>query len=231
MSAVRNRDPLPFFSRAAVARVLPFLVYMAFVLLADLLGRAGWAPEQLHWLYPAKIGAVVLALWYFRRDYQELRQGWPGAAAVALALVAGVLVFGLWIALTAPWMRLGSATGYAPLVNGSIDWLLAALRLGGAALVVPLMEELFWRSFLMRWLERPDFAGFDPAHIKWRAFVVTVILFAVEHDLWLSGMVAGAVYGLLYMRTRNLWVPIVAHAVTNGVLGAWIIYTANWRYW
>jgi CAAX prenyl protease-like protein len=60
---------------------------------------------------------------------------------------------------------------------------------------------------------------------------VTVILFGVEHNLWLAGMVAGVVYGLLYMRSNTLWSPILAHSVTNGLLGGWIIYTGNWGYW
>ena len=93
------------------------------------------------------------------------------------------------------------------------------------------MEELFWRSFLLRWIDSPDFDSVDPAHISWRGFVVTVILFGFEHNLWLAGIVAGAAYSILYVRYRNLWAPILAHAVTNGVLGLWIISTGNWTYW
>ena len=34
---------------------------------------------------------------------------------------------------------------------------LVAVRWIGATLVVPVMEELFWRSFLMRWFQRTQF--------------------------------------------------------------------------
>jgi membrane protease YdiL (CAAX protease family) len=44
-------------------------------------------------------------------------------------------------------------------------------------------------------------------------------------------MVAGAAYTLLYMRSGTLWAPTLAHAVTNGLLGAWILATGNWTYW
>ena len=64
-----------------------------------------------------------------------------------------------------------------------------------------------------------------------KAFVVTVLLFGFEHNLWLAGIVAGAAYGFLYVRHRTLWSPILAHALTNGLLGAWIVYTGNWTYW
>ncbi len=224
------------FSRPARARVLPFATYIAFIVLADLLGRAGWSAHELRWLYPVKIAVVAgMLAWYWRQYGElrgELRLGRLGPLALAAALAAGVLVFVLWISLNAPWMRLGTpGAGYVPLNDGQIDWLLAGLRVAGAALVVPPMEELFWRSYLMRWLESPDFEKVDPAGVKWVGFVITVILFAIEHELWLAGIVAGAAYSLLYMRLRNLWAPILAHAVTNGMLGLWIIFTANWTYW
>jgi hypothetical protein len=97
--------------------------------------------------------------------------------------------------------------------------------------VVPLMEELFWRSFLLRWLERHDFLSVAPGRVGTRAFAISTILFALEHNQWLAGAVAGAVYNALYTRSGNLWVPIVAHAVTNAALGIWILATQNWQFW
>lgn len=219
------------FDRAALPRVLPFLVYLAFILLADVLGRLGFAPAELRWLYTVKIVAVLAVLLACRRHYTELSGPLPGVAALATAVVAGVVVLVLWISLNASWMQIGSSSGFDPRVDGAIDWSLVAIRIGGAALVVPVMEELFWRSFLLRWIEAADFLRVDPARVKTKAFIVTVLLFGVEHTLWLAGMVAGAVYTLLYMRSRSLWIPIVAHGVTNGLLGAWIISTGHWTYW
>nr|WP_301549488.1 CAAX prenyl protease-related protein [Duganella sp. BJB1802] len=210
---------------------MPFLTYMVFIAVADLLARAGLTPGQLRWLYPLKIGLVALLLLRYWPEYRELRPARLGPAAAALAAAAGVLVFVLWIGLDAGWMVVGRPTGYDPRGAGALTWPLMLVRLAGAALVVPVMEELFWRSYLMRWLTAEDFAGVAPAQLKFRGFIVTVILFGVEHNQWLAGMVAGAVYGLLYMRTGKLWVAIAAHAVTNGVLGVWIIRTGSWAYW
>ena len=101
----------------------------------------------------------------------------------------------------------------------------------GAALVVPVMEELFWRSFLLRRLMAERFLAVDPGRLAAVPVVVTVLLFGVEHNQWLAGMVAGAVYTALYWHGRTLWLPVLAHAVTNAVLGGWVLATANWTYW
>jgi CAAX prenyl protease-like protein len=93
------------------------------------------------------------------------------------------------------------------------------------------MEELFWRSFLMRWIDAPDFESVAPSQLSLKSFIITVLLFGFEHNLWLAGIVAGAAYSLLYMRHRSLWSPILAHAVTNGLLGIWVVRTGNWSYW
>lgn len=52
---------------------------------------------------------------------------------------------------------MGESTGFDPRENGEIDWSFVVIRLIGAVLVVPVMEESFCRLFLMRWLHHPDF--------------------------------------------------------------------------
>ncbi|MCA1247054.1 CAAX prenyl protease-related protein [Massilia sp. MS-15] len=221
----------PLFSRAAWARILPFGAYLAFLVLGDMLERAGFARAGLRWLYPAQAATVALLLAINWRRYHELRMPLPGPAQLLAALATGALVFALWIHLDAPWMTLGNSPGYDPRGNGGIDPLLAGLRIAGAVLVVPVMEELFWRSFLMRWVDSPDFEALAPARVGLKGFLVSVLLFGFEHHLWLAGIVAGAAYGLLYMRQRNLWGPVVAHALTNGLLGAWVLATGSWSFW
>lgn len=219
------------FDRPAWARVAPFAAYLAFIAVADLLARLGASPAQLRWLYPVKIAVVLALLLAYRRHYEELRLARLGGRAAATAVAAGIGVLLLWINLNADWMTVGASAGFDPLRNGELDWRLAAVRVAGAALVVPVMEELFWRSYLMRWLASPRFQQVSPARLGWKPFVVTVVLFGFEHNLWLAGIVAGAVYSLLYMRSCNLWSPVLAHGVTNGLLGAWIISTGHWTYW
>jgi CAAX prenyl protease-like protein len=217
--------------RAAWPRILPFLAYVFFIFAADMLGRLGYDAHELRWLYPVKIAAVALLLALFWKQYEELRSTGPSPKFALIAIAAGIAVFALWISLNAGWMIIGSPDGYDPRVDGRIDWPLALVRIAGAALVVPVMEELFWRSFLMRWIVASEFRSVDPSQAGLKSFVITMFLFGFEHNLWLAGMVAGAVYGWLYTRHRTLWSPIVAHAVTNGLLGLWVVSTGNWSYW
>jgi CAAX prenyl protease-like protein len=222
----------PMLNRAAWVRILPFAAYMLFIVVQDVLERLGFSSAALRWLYPLKIGIVALLLAFFWRQYAELRHTRPGPSVASLAAVAaGVIVLVLWISLDAGWMIVGSAPGFDPRVDGHLDWAWIAVRIAGAALVVPVMEELFWRSFLMRWIEQTDFEKVDPRQIGLKGFVITIVLFGFEHNLWLAGIVAGAAYSALFMRHRTLWSPILAHAVTNGLLGVWVVSTGSWSYW
>ena len=222
----RQREPL--------ARILPFALYIGFLAATPLIADALPGIDR-RWLYAVQIVAVLLALGYFARHYVELRHAEPLSATQWLAGVAtGVAVFLLWIQLDLPWAMLGDGTGpgFDPrTADGAIDWPLAAVRLFGAAAVVPVMEELFWRSFVMRWVDRADFLHLAPAAIGLRALAISSIVFGIEHDLWLAGIVAGLAYGWLYMRSGSLWLPILAHAVTNLLLGIWVLATGNWQFW
>jgi len=212
-------------------RVLPFATYIAFIILADLLERYGAPGSALRWLYPAKVALVLAMLLAWRKHYQELRVR-PARRDLLKAAGVGVAVFALWIVLDAYWMRTGTPRPFDVAgADARIDWALVAARAAGAALVVPLMEELFWRSFLLRWLRQRNFLSLRPSRAGVRAATISVLLFGVEHNLWLAGIVAGIAYTLLYMRSETLWTPILGHAVTNGLLAVWIIATGSWTYW
>jgi CAAX prenyl protease-like protein len=219
-------------SRAAMARIVPFALFMA------LLAVRGALPEDAgidpRWVYGVTVLVVGATLLYFRRDYAELARGTaPTLAEWALAIVVGLVVFGLWIMLDAPWMVLGEATAtFRPVDDaGGLDWPLIAVRWVGAALLVPVMEELFWRSFLMRWIEQPNFESVDPRRVGLKAIALSTAVFTLAHTLWLAAIVAGLAYALLYRHTGKLWVPVISHAVTNGVLGVWVVHTGQWQFW
>ena len=221
-------------SRAALLRIIPFAAFMA------VLALRGAAPTNdawgfdTRWLYGLNLVVVggLLAFWW--REYGELsRQNLPTLGEAALAAAVGGVVFALWIGLTAPWMQIGesSASFRGVDAQGRLDWPLIALRWLGATLLVPVMEELFWRSFLMRWVEQPVFEGVDPRHVGLKAIVLSTFVFVLAHTLWLAATVAGLAYAWLYVRTGKLWVAVLAHAVTNGVLGVWVVITGNWAFW
>ncbi|WP_264193247.1 CAAX prenyl protease-related protein [Methylobacillus gramineus] len=198
----------------------------------DVLEQYGPTGLDLRWLYGVKVALVALVLWILRRNYIELfSEATLDFKAWLTAIAVGVLVFVAWINLDVSWMLLSEPSeGFNP-GTGIEGCLLIVTRLAGAALVVPLMEELFWRSFLMRWIQNQIFLQVLPGQVGWLALAVSSALFAIEHSLWFAGLIAGLAYGLLYIRSGKIWMPIIAHAVTNGVLGVWIIYTGKWHYW
>ena len=210
-----------------IARGVPFLLFVVMLMLASSL------PSYATWIVVTRGALVALALAWFWRGYGELRDPPPANPVHWLvASVAGLVVFAVWIWLYEDWAELSRSPGFAPVLpGGGIDWPVALARLAGFTLVVPVMEELFWRSLVLRWIERHEFLSVVPGRVGIRAFLITTVLFALEHDRWLVGAIAGAVYNALYMRSGNLWVPILAHALTNGALAVWILYTGSWQFW
>ncbi len=226
----------PMFRRAAFVRAAPFVAFMAFLGLRSLAPAGGtWAGLDPRWLYALQVAVVGALLAWWWREYGELaRQTLPTAREALLAAVVGVVVFLLWVRLDASWMTIttGAVAPFVPVgADGRLDWTLVAPRLVGAALLVPVMEELFWRSFLMRWIRQPVFEAVAPAQVGLKALVLSTFLFVLAHTLWLAAIVAGLAYAWLYIRTGKLWVAVIAHAVTNGVLGVWVLTTGNWQFW
>jgi uncharacterized protein len=221
-------------SRAALARIAPFAIFMALLIARSLAPADGSWGFDAQWLYGLSVIVVAATLAFYWREYGELsRQTLPDVRESLLAVSAGAIVFVLWIHLDAGWMTIGKPSApFKPLTaEGTIDWLHVAVRFIGAALLVPLMEELFWRSFLMRWLEQPVFQGVAPQRVGARAVVLSTFVFTLAHTLWLAAAIAGLAYALLYIKTGKLWVAVIAHAVTNGALGVWVVMTSNWRFW
>ncbi|MBM4258824.1 MAG: CAAX prenyl protease-related protein [Deltaproteobacteria bacterium] len=208
-------------SHPAVPYVLPFAL---FLLLTEL---ARWIPNSLLWIYPLKtVVAGTLLLW-FRKTYSEIMFEFSW-----LAVAVGVLVLLLWIPLYGGYFLLSEPQIVNPYeLTGSLALPWIAIRLLGSSIVVPVMEELFWRSFLLRYLVNPDFRQVPIGTLTTSAVAISVVLFGVEHNQWLAGIVAGLLYTLLLYRTKSLFSCIVAHAVTNFLLGVYVLMTEQWQYW
>jgi CAAX prenyl protease-like protein len=212
-------------------RILPFATYMAFIAISAVLpADSFW---EL-WLYPIKIIGVLGLLIFFWSSYHELqRPVMTDAKEAGLAIAVGLAVYLLWVRMDWPWAMQGEATDYNPFEAGAtIGVVLAGIRVFGAAVVVPLMEELFWRSYLIRWIANPDEFGKIPlGTFTLGSFAVTVVLFGLEHNLWLAGMMAGAIYNGLLYQTQRLWPCVIAHATTNLALGLHVLITQEWQWW
>ncbi len=221
-------------------RVLPFALFMGFIGvqegLASLVDK-GWlalSTQQSLFLYPIKALVVFSLLLFFYRRYDELDfSDLRKFADTALSLLVGIVVFILWINMDWAFATFGESKGFDPtlIVDDSLRITLIAFRLFGAALVVPIMEELFWRSFLLRYIIDSNFMAVRIGTYTLSSFVIGSVLFGLEHNLVLAGIMAGAAYSLLLYRTKSVAQCVLAHAVTNLILGIYVLQTANWQFW
>jgi len=215
----------------ALPRAAPFAAFILLLAATPLLEGL----VEARWLVVGRGFAAAALLAFFWHAYDELRAPpRTSPAAGLLSVGAGVALAVAWLALDADWMRIGTE-GHGHFVpvraDGSLDPLLVALRLLGFVLVVPVMEELFWRSFLMRWIERRDFLAVDPRTVGATALVLSSAVFALEHREWLAGLVAGLVFGVIYQRTGNLRACVVSHCTTNLTIAGWVLATRDWSLW
>lgn len=221
-------------------RVLPFALYMAFILIHDLLRQvlpegSALSEHLITLTYPLRTVVVIAALWWFRKAYDELR--WekgdgPVLRPLLEALAVGVLVFVLWIQMDWKWATMGGGEAYDPTVLPPAGfWAFIAVRLFGASVVVAIFEELFWRSFILRYIINSDFTKVPIGAFTWPSFLISAALFGTEHHLWLAGIMAGLFYNLLLYRTKHLFYPVLAHGITNFCLGIYVMTTGNWQFW
>ena len=200
--------------------VVPFGVYMAFLLVQS--------NANLLWLYPVKTLAVAAALWFFRKEYEELRPNFS-----MLAVVVGLVAIAIWIGIDSFYPKFTQATPFDPTTIASMAQrnLFFAFRIVGAVIVVPLMEELFWRAFLIRWLINENFKSVPVGAFTWLSFAITAGLFGAEHSEWLAGLICGVLYNGLYYKRKDVFSCVVAHAVSNAALAAWVLSRGDWKFW
>jgi CAAX prenyl protease-like protein len=217
--------------RATLAYVAPFVVFIG-VLAA---GSAFGVPGPV--AYAVRLAATAAAIVLFSRGYIPWR---PSRALASAGL--GAVVFVLWIgpdlwfgpSYRHSWVFENPVTGFAAssLADAVRRNGFLSIRFIGATLVVPIVEELFWRGWMTRWLIRSEFLKVPVGQYARPAFWITAVLFASEHGpYWDVGLIAGVLYNLWVIRTRNLADCILAHAVTNGLLAVYIITTGQWQYW
>ena len=211
--------------------VLPFVL---FLVLVAVMSFVAVTPRLDQIIRIVLVGGTLLLVSRGVLDLHVSR--WAGS------VILGVAVFVLWIGPDLLW------AGYRELPifrNGVIglhvsslaeagrsDPVAIALRFARAALLVPIVEELFWRGWLPRWIVDHDFGKVPLGSYTRAAFWITVALFAVEHGIyWDVGLLAGIAYNWWMRATKSLGDCVLAHAVTNGCLGLYVLLAGRWEYW
>jgi exosortase E/protease (VPEID-CTERM system) len=210
-------------SNPTLIYLMPFLVIMA----ASLLTHA--ASAGFEWLYPLRFFAAVIAIWLFRAHYRRLnwRVGWAAPAI-------GALVFIIWIALD----RLVASTAATSMptelagsgISSRTTWI--AFRVLAAVTTVPIAEELAFRGFLLRRIVDADFESVSFQRVSWVALLVSSLAFGLLHgNRWIAGTVAGLLYAWVLVRKGNIGDSVTAHAVTNALLAAYVLWFDRWNLW
>ena len=228
-----------FAASPLLIRVAPFVL---FLVLTACQGQFGEASR--YWFYLAKTLIGVWLVWEMRPFVAEMRwaMSWE-------AVVVGVAVFAVWVGIsgewttqTSLWARLGlTHPAGVPLRNwnpndqfgagSAMAWLMVVVRIAGSTFVVPPLEEVFYRSFLYRYIARPDFLSVPLNRFAAWPFFATAAVFGFSHNEWLAGILCGAAYQWLVLRKNRLGDAMTAHAITNFLLGLWVVGRGAWQFW
>lgn len=211
--------------------VLPFASFMAFLAIQNYASL----PPSID--YPVRVIVLSVILFVFSRHVIDLR-----SSHLLASVILGVAVFVIWIGpdLLIPgyrqhWLfqnailgRIGTPVAEQVLTAPVVLW----TRIFRAVVLVPIIEELFWRAWLMRWLISPRFEQIKLGAYAPMAFWITAALFASEHGpYWDVGLITGVIYNWWMVRTRSLGDCILVHAVTNACLCGYVVATKHWEYW
>jgi CAAX prenyl protease-like protein len=221
-------------ARALLAYVLPFGLFIVGTALEGLEILQPWLPIT----YTLKIALVFLALLWGRQAYPP----WNGQGVI-LGLLLGLIGGIVWIALCTwnlerliipylpEWLQPGPRTGGNPFEAPYLGSSFVVIRLLGLIVIVPWMEELFWRGFLNRFLIHEDWQKVPWGRFTPASFTIVTLLFVAVHPEWTAAIVWGVGINLLLWWTKNLWVCMAAHAGSNAVLGYYILAYQQWQLW
>jgi len=232
--------PSPPRREAQTADILPYVVPMfAYVALGGLEGylpRVGSQPSPTWYpiAYATRVAIVTALAWRYRETWKDLRPV-PTLLGLVLATATGLLVTGLWVGLeghypSLPFLGKRAEFDASEISHGARP-VFYATRMIGLVLLVPLIEELFWRSFLIRWIIDADFRQVPIGRVTWISAGVTSLLFAAAHPEWLPALLTGLLWAWLLHQTRSLSACVISHAVANLALGLYVIVTGDWKFW
>jgi membrane protease YdiL (CAAX protease family) len=248
-AALSQHDPIQRFRQSPLlVRTVPFLVFVGLTAFQGQFGQ-----DSRYWFYLIKTIAGAVMIWFMFPSVDEMRWAWSWRA-----LAVGVGVFALWVGLDGLYLSLDKLLKAVlrPAANvfgltawcstpptdpipwnphlrfgPTAAWGFVMVRLLGSSLVVPPLEEVFYRSFLYRYIARPDFERLPLNYFAGTPFLFTAAVFGFSHYEWLPGVLCGMLYQGLVLRNNRLGDAMTAHAITNFLLGLWIIWKGAWHFW
>ena len=233
MKAASPHETAPgrLLGRGALPYVTPFVVFLGF------LAIDGFLPFPIGWKHVLRFTVVFALLMAVAHGVIPRRISNPLGS-----IVLGVAVFFIWIGPDALWPAYRQnwlfhnglvGTPESSLQQGAKgNVLFLVFRVLSSVINVPILEELFWRGWLMRWLISADFRKVPLGSYTAQSFWLVAVLFAVEHgSYWDVGLIAGILYNWWMIRGRSLGDCMLAHAVTNACLAWYVVARDHWQYW
>jgi CAAX prenyl protease-like protein len=209
-----------------LSRVVPFATFAALTLLQ---GRFG--DDSQYWIYSLKTAIGAWLIWLVRPYVEEMRWKFSWEA-----MAVGAAVFAAWVGLDGLYPvfveRPGTFDPNRAYGAGSAPArIYICARILGSSLVVPVLEEVFYRSFLYRFLIQAQFLQIPLGRFNMRAFLVAGVAFGVGHYEWLPGILCAFAYQSLVCRKDRLGDAITAHAITNLLLALWVVFRPAYQFW
>jgi hypothetical protein len=195
-------------------------------------------PIPQPWESILRVGVLVAVMLTISKDVVlslRVRHAMP-------SVLIGLAVCAMWVApdqlfpgWREHWLFQNSITGTVKTTippSELADPLVVILRVVRAALLVPILEELFWRGWLPRWIVNNDWQKVPLGTFNGMAFVATAVLFASEHGpFWEVGLLCGFIYNWWMWKTKSLGDLVLVHAVTNAALSGFVMVTKQYAYW
>jgi uncharacterized protein len=232
------------------ARVAPFVIFLFFTALQGQFGEA-----SRYWFYLGKTILGIWLVWSMRPVVTEMRWAFSWEA-----VVVGIAVCVMWVGIDGyypsfdqitqrficPILKTIGLPSWCPKpsandlpwnphaqfgLNSPLAWLFIIGRILGSSIIVPPLEEVFYRSFLYRYIVKPDFQSVAFGAFHGLSFVITAVIFGCSHHEWLAGILCGFAYQWLVLRKNRLGDAMTAHAITNFLLGLWVVGRGAWNFW
>ena len=220
--------------RKLAAYTLPMIAFLAALALVGGLKKISgsfWLESPEYWVYPLQTFICAGLLFWYRHEYE-----FHGVRQPLVAAAVGIVVLVLWISPQAFFAVAARTEGFNPTVfadQPGAYWLTVFLRFLRLVVIVPLVEEIFWRGFLLRYFVDEKFDTVPFGKFTWLSFGVVTIGFMFVHSTadWPAALATGALYNWVAYRTKSLGACVLAHALTNLLLGIWIMNTRQWGFW
>ena len=224
--------------RPDIVLMAPYLVYLVLLGVRDLLPYE-WRPAAA---LLRGVGALWV-VWLFRRYLPP----W-GRPHWTIAIAGGLFAAWGWVAVQ-HWLDAAGVPRRLPLplfpgdpavvdprdIIGAttLFWADVVTRITVAVITVPIVEELFWRAFLLRAMVRwDDFEKVPLGTFTWFSFLGTSLLSTVQHpDNWGVSILCWMLFNAVFCWRKSLMCIMITHAITNFVLYVYVVRSGDWQFW